>query len=327
MEDHRKNQYSNPVISVLTGIKAHFVKQEVAGTLTDNDRLDGKTVLVDGASSGLGLAIATDVARRGARLIMACRSGIPDKGELVKKRSGSTDVHMLHVDFSDIHSILQLAADVKKMGPIDIYICNAAVVPKESRKTRQGFEEMFMVNYLSKFYFINLLIQNDSFNRASGVPRIVVVSSESHRNPEAFDWEGFGKYKDYKMKTTVELYGYYKLLLTTFVVELSRRLNPGGVQNYSVFTLCPGPVNSNIAREAPAVFRPLMRLIFSMFFKAPDKACVPVIYMAASRDIEGKPLDYLFKMSRKYIDPKALDPENGQFLWEKSEKILSEVAR
>ena len=225
---------------MLTGVKAHFVKQEVAGILTDDDRLDGKTVLVDGASSGLGLAIATDIARRGARLIMACRCGIPEKGEFVKKQSGNNDVHMLHVDFSDTDSILQLAADVKKMGPVDIYICNAAVVPKESRKTRQGLEEMFMVNYLSKFFFVNLLIKNESFRPGSGIPRIIFVSSESHRNPEVYDWEGFGKYKDYKMKTTVELYGYYKLLLTTFVVELSRRLNPDGHVNYSVFSPMPG---------------------------------------------------------------------------------------
>lgn len=311
---------------MFTGVKAHFVKQELAGELLADDRLDGKNVLVDGASSGLGLAIATDCARRGARVIMACRSGIPAKGELVRKRSGNNDVRMLNVDFSDIHSILKLAADVKKMEPIDIYICNAAVVPKESRKTVQGLEEMFMVNYLSKFYFVNLLLKNESFNLTGGIPRIIFISSESHRNPVAFDWEGFGRYKDYKMKTTVELYGYYKLLLTTFVVELSRRLNVNGSTAYSVLSLCPGPVNSNIAREAPAVFKPLMRLIFSLFFKAPDKAAIPVMYLAASKDMNGKPLDYLFKMSRKDIDPKAMDPANGKLLWEKSEKLLADVA-
>ena len=125
------------------------------------------------------------------------------------------------------------------------------------------------------------------------------MSSESHRNPPEFDWEGFGKYKDYGMKTTVELYGYYKLLLTTFVSELSRRLNPNGKTNVSVFSLCPGPVNSNIAREAPAIFMPLMKVIFGIFFKAPSKAALPVIYLATSKDLEGKAFDYLFKMARK----------------------------
>src|SRR5512138_232464 len=110
MKEGNKNQYSNPVVSILTGIMAKFTKQESAGTLKESDRLDGKTVLVDGASSGLGLAMATEVARRGARVIMACRSGIPEKGELVKQRSGNTDVHMLHVDFSDVDSIRQLAS-------------------------------------------------------------------------------------------------------------------------------------------------------------------------------------------------------------------------
>ena len=344
--EKKKNKYSNPVASTLEGIRAQFVKEPPAGVLRDTDRLDGKTVLVDGASSGLGLAIATEVARRGAKVIMACRSGIPEKGELVKKRSGNSDVHMVHVDFSDFNSILHLASSIKH--PLDLYVCNAAIVPASSRKTKQGLEEMFMVNYLSKFYFVNLLLEKGLFrgheeyevrrsggqevigaervpetdNRQPSIPRIIFVSSESHRNPEEFDWEGFGKYKDYGMKTTVELYGYYKLLLTTFVSELSRRLNPNAHTACSVFSLCPGPVNSNIAREAPSVFKPLMKVVFRLFFKSPDKAMLPVIYLATSNDLEGKPFDYLFKMARKPIDEKAADPANGQRLWEMSEQLV-----
>ena len=354
--EKKKNKYKNPVSSTLEGIRAQFVKEPPAGILKETDRLDGKTVLVDGASSGLGLAIATEVARRGAKVIMACRSGIPEKGELVKKRSGNPDVHMLQVDFSDFGSIEALA-DKLTSPPIplplegrgrggwgfDLYICNAAIVPAQSRKTKQGLEEMFMVNYLSKFYFVRLLLekgliksqesggqevrrsQSNNEYRTPNVPRIIFVSSESHRNPPEFDWEGFGKYKDYGMKKTVELYGYYKLLLTTFVAELSRRLNPNQHTNISVFSLCPGPVNSNIAREAPALFQPLMKLVFGIFFKAPSKAALPVIYLAASPDQEGKSFDYLFKMARKPIDEKAADPENGSKLWTLSEQLVEAI--
>ena len=110
--EKKKNKYSNPVTSTLEGIRAQFVKEPPAGILKETDRLDGKTVLIDGASSGLGLAIATEVARRGAKVIMACRSGIPEKGELVKKRSGNHDVRMLHVDFADFRSIEGLVENV-----------------------------------------------------------------------------------------------------------------------------------------------------------------------------------------------------------------------
>ena len=124
------------------------------------------------------------------------------------------------------------------------------------------------------------------------------------------------------MNKTVEYYGYYKLLLTTFTCELSRRLQANGNRPASVFALCPGPINSNIAREAPALLQPLMKLIFAIFFKAPEKAAEPVMYLSVSKDLNGKPYDYLFKMSRKEIDEKAADPANGKKLWELSEGLV-----
>ena len=326
--------------ATFTGIMELLRKPKPDCFLDEDERLDGKTVLIDGASSGLGFAVAVEVARRGAKVIMACRSGIPEKGELVKQLSGNSDIHMLEVDFSDISSILHLASGIRhQYAPIDIYICNAAIVPAQSRKTKDGLEEMFMVNYLSKFMFINLLIENNCFNLsavsdhnpASGIrdwlPRIIIVSSESHRNPEKFDWDGFGKYKEYGMKKTVELYGYYKLMLTTFARELSRKLNPDGKTNISVFSLCPGPINSKIAREAPAIFQPIMRLVFFLFFRSPGKAAAPVIYFATSKETEGKPFDYLFLMNRKEISSLASDPENGKRLWEFSEEMRTMLDR
>jgi len=345
MKQPGQKKYSNPFTATLTGIRDLFRRQVPAGVLKSSDRLDGKTVLVDGSSSGLGFAIALEVARRGARVIMVCRSGIPEMGEKVKKLSGNRDVHMLHVDFSDIKSIRQSVEMLKTQtlsgdgawGGIDILICNAGIVPRRSRKTPQGLEEMFMVNYLSKFIFVNLLLENKCFskpgniakndkseirNPKSDIPRLIFVASESHRNPEKFEWEEFGKYREYGISRSVELYGYYKLLLTTFSVELSRRLNPGGMTNYSVFALCPGPVNSNIAREAPKIFMPLLKAVFWIFFKSPAKAALPVVYLAASGDVLGKTYDYLFLMSRKEVDPKASDPENGKRLWDLSQKFV-----
>ena len=315
-------KYNSPLQATVSGILDLFKKRERVGALTEKDTLQGKKVLITGSSSGLGLATAIQLATLGAEVIMAVRSGIPEKGEEVKRASGSDKVKMLHVDLSDFNSIKNLISAVKlKIGKIDVLICNATVVVSEARKTLTGLDEMFTVNYLSKFVLVNGLLNENCFNTAGSIPRIIFVSSESHRNPTAFEWDTFGEFQAHKMAKTVERYGYYKLLMTTFSQELSRRLNLDKT-NYSVFALCPGPVNSNIAREAPKMVQPVMKLVFKIFFNSPENAAEPVVYLTASKVIEGKPTDYLFLMSRKPVDELASNPENGKRLWGLTEKLL-----
>ncbi len=326
MEEFKQGKYNSPVIAIFTGIRDLLKQKERAGHVREDDRLDNKNVLITGASSGLGYAVAIQLAKKGANLYMACRSGIPEKGEKIKKLTGSDHVRMLPVDLSDLNSITGLVNMIaERKVQFDVVICNAAIVPKESRETKQGLEEMFVVNYLAKYTLVRLLLEQGCihFNR-SEKPRFIFVASESHRNPEGFDWAGFGQYQSYGMGKTVELYGYYKLLLTTFAHELSRRLNINHMPDVSVFALCPGPVNTSIAREAPVLFQPLLKLVFAIFFKSPEKASEPVVYFATSRDVENKAFDYLHLMTRKAIDRKASDPENGKKLWERSEELLKE---
>ena len=324
MTQKTKGKYDSPLAATYKGISDLFKKQERIGVLDPAHRLEGKKVLITGSSSGLGLATAKKLASLGAEVIMAVRSGIPQKGEEVKKASGSELIYMHHVDLSDFDSIRKLVDEIESTyKKIDVLICNAGIVTKEARKTKHDLEEMFSVNYLAKFVLVNLLLEKDCFNTSKGnIPRIIFVSSESHRNPEEFEWDDFGVFKNYSMSKAVERYGYYKLLMTTFSQELSRRLNTNQHTNYSSFALCPGPVNSNIAREAPALFQPLLKVIFKIFFRSPDKASEPVVYLAASKDVEGKADDYLFLMSRKEVDPKASDQQNGKRLWEMTEALL-----
>ena len=318
-----KEKYNSPLAATLTGISDLFRRSKDQVSLDDLPSLEGKKVLITGASSGLGLATSIELARRGAHILMAVRSGIPGKGELVKRKSGSAKVEMIPLDLASISSLSAFVTELKEgYGMPDVIICNAAMVAKQGRPVKEGLDEMFVVNYFAKFLLVNELIKGDYVGQKdSQRPRIIFVASESHRNPDHFEWDRFGKFEPYGIKESVAMYGYYKLLLLTMANELSRRLNPGPELACSVFGLCPGPVNSNIAREAPRVFQPLLKLVFGIFFRSPKKACRPVVYLAASDAMEGLSGQYMFLMQHKDMDEKAVDPENGKRLWELSEKL------
>lgn len=251
---------------------------------------------------------------------MACRSGIPEAGEQIRKASGSEQVEMLKIDLSSIESIHAFIAEVKARNlRFDVAVFNAAMVSSGSQKTANGFDQMFMVNYLSKFILVNGLIAIGAFKK--GESRLIFVNSESHRTNQDIDFDQLGVYEEYNMGKVIALYGYYKLLLNVFATELSRRQNHPEF-HYGIFALCPGPVNSNIAREAPKVFLPLLKVIFGIFFSSPSKAAAPVMYLACAPNLAGKTDIYLHLMSQKDMDPKALDAENGRKLWEKSEELV-----
>jgi NAD(P)-dependent dehydrogenase (short-subunit alcohol dehydrogenase family) len=325
-------KYKNPFMATINGIAELFKKYPKVDPLKDFERIDGKTCLVTGANSGLGFAIAVHLAKRGGHVIMACRSGIPEAGEKVKELSGSDKVEMMKIDLSDIDSIHAFCDEIKKKGvKIDIAISNAAVVPGGSRKTPQGFEQMFMVNYLAKFILFNRLLKdgvipNQAFgqNKKDGDrPRIIFVASESHRSGDDLNFEKLGVYEDFSMGKVVDLYGYYKMALITFARELNRRLNPDGKVDVAVHTLCPGPVNSNIAREAPTWAKPLVNVTFSLFFTDPVKAAEPVIYLAVSKDLNNKTDKYMHLMSLKEPDERTGDESSGRRLWERSSELIT----
>ncbi len=318
-----KGKYDSPFKATLKGITDLYGRKSYGVKIPETIDLCGKTVMITGASSGLGYATAKRIALAGAKLILAVRSGIPEKGEEIKIATENKDIHMYHVDLLDFTSIGAFLKNLENDGVrIDMLISNAAMVPLKSRKTPQGMEEMFMVNYLAPFYLINQLINRNIIHGKKS--KIIIVSSESHRNPKAFEWEKFGKYYSHGMKETVARYGYFKLLLTTFANELSRRTN-GQQLEIPIRILCPGPINSNIAREAPGWLQPILKVVFSLFFRSPEKASDPILYFVSEPNHENKPIDYLFLMQPKTMDDKATDETNGRKLWELSETLIRQL--
>ncbi|TFH26167.1 MAG: SDR family NAD(P)-dependent oxidoreductase [Bacteroidia bacterium] len=322
-----EGRFTNPVVASLAGIKDFFTRQQLASRLTEADRADGKTVMITGANSGLGFALAVNFARRGAKVIMACRSQIPEAGEKVKKLSGSQDVEMRYVDLSKIGTIHEFVQSFVRDGiTIDICILNAAVALPGPRKTESGQDEFFQVNYLANVTLTLLLIKHSilELKMESPLSRLIFISSDSHQGATYIDYDEFGRYFEYGVSKAISNYSYFKLVLNTYATELSRRVNSGQVR-LSIHAICPGPVHSNIVKEAPWLLRMILNGIFWIVFRSPAKAALPVVYMALSPDYEGSTNEYLHMFNPKKMDPKVYEPAEGLKLWDRSTRLLKDI--
>ena len=322
-----EGRFKNPVVASLAGVKDFFAKQELESRYSEKDRADGQTVLVTGANSGLGFALAVAFARRGAHVIMAGRSKIPEAGEKVKKLSGSQRVEMRFLDLSKIESIHHFVAGLEDEGiRIDICILNAATALPGARKTESGQDEMFLVNYLSNVILTRLMINKEVIPIKSAAPlsRMIFISSDSHQGSSYIDYNEFGRYFDYGVSKGISNYSYFKLVLNTYATELSRRINEEACR-LSIHVICPGPVHSNIVKEAPWMLRMILKGIFWVIFKSPARAARPVVYMALSPDYEGTSNEYLHMFNPKKMDPKVYEAGEGEKLWSRSMELLKTI--
>jgi len=322
-----EGRFTNPVIASLAGVKDFFAKQQLASRFSDKDRADGKTVLITGANSGLGFARAIEFAKRGARVIMAGRSKIPEAGNQVKKLSGSENVEMRYLDLSKIETIHLFVQALTNQGiEVDICVLNAATALPGSRKTDSGQDEMFLVNYLSNVILTQALLSKSVIRMkdASHVSKMIFISSDSHQGATYIDYDEFGRYFTYGVSKGISNYSYFKLVLNTYATELSRRINKDGVK-LSINVICPGPVASNIVKEAPWLLRMTLKGIFWIVFKSPSKAARPVVYMALSPDYEGTSNEYLHMFNPKKMDPKVYESGEGEKLWTQSMDLLKSI--
>ena len=304
--------------------------QATVDPVPDDLRIDGKVCLVTGANSGLGKAVATDLARRGGTVLMACRGGHPDAGEDVKRASGSEYVRMLKVDLADLASVHRFCDELRGAVPeVDIAVLNAGLMPRRPSRSTQGYELMFAVHFLANRVLVDRLLADGVIQPSDTpdhAPRVVVVSSEAHRAADAIDFDCLGAFTPYRFSDGLKFYGLSKLVQCTYVHELSRRLNPQGSVRVAVHALCPGPINSAIAREAPLSLKPLLTPVMKVFFASPERAAAPVIYLCCSAAAGQRTGIYLHMMREKELAAEARDPDNGARLWAQSEALASRDA-
>jgi len=313
--------HGNPITATLAGVVDQMRQRNRAELemLGPGVRLEGRRYLVTGANSGLGAAVTRDLAGRGAAVVMACRSGIPEAGEAIARDASSSAVTMRRVDLSDFAEIHRLCDGLLEDDvTLDGVICNAGLMPSEDRPTRQGFELMFGVNFMANVVLLGRLM-HDGRLRASTPdrkPRVVVVASEAHRSAEPIDWDTFGQYREYGTVDGMKWYGHSKLASVTYTAELARR-HP----ELMVSAICPGAVASNMAREAPAAIKPALDWVMSRAFASPAHAAEPVVYLAGADEIEGETGTYLHMRRRRDPVEHALDPQNGAELWARSHAL------
>jgi retinol dehydrogenase 12 len=211
----------------------------------------GRTFLVTGANTGIGLATATDLARRGGRVYLACRSAQKGAAAVaqIAADTGSDEVRFLRLDLADLASVSNCARSFLALEePLHVLINNAGVGGTPGR-TKDGFELVFGVNHLGHFALTMGLLDCLTASHA----RVVNVASDAHYQAKGIDFDRLQRRT--RGITGMSEYAVSKLCNVLFTEELARRLDGTGVTSYA---LHPGVVASDIWRRVPGLVRPLV---------------------------------------------------------------------
>jgi NAD(P)-dependent dehydrogenase (short-subunit alcohol dehydrogenase family) len=275
-----------------------------------------KTILVTGATSGIGLEASVQLAVQGHRVVMVGRDEAKTRAcvEQVKQRSSSNTVEFLLCDFASQASIRALAEAYRaRYERLDVLVNNAGTVFNAYGKTADGIEQTFAVNHLGYFLLTNLLLE---LVVKSAPSRIVVVASTVHyRGTMDLDDLGFEKDGYFIMKA----YGRSKLGNVMMTRSLAKRLEGKGV---TVNALHPGGVATNIYSGAPWWIQPVIALMRPLLFITPEQGAQTITYLATSPEVEGKTGLYFEKNTPRPCAKLATDDALAEKLWAKSAELV-----
>jgi retinol dehydrogenase 12 len=273
--------------------------------------MEGKVCVVTGATSGIGKAAATALARLGATVVLVGR----DRGRIEATAAdiGSVSAAPPQTQIADLASMEQvrgLAERLAGLERIDVLINNAGLMVRERRITPDGFEHVFAVNHLAPFLLTNLVLPKLT---ASAPARVVTVASDAHSvarldldDPNLeHGWESWRSYANSKLANIL------------FTSELARRLDGTGVTANCAH---PGMVRTGFGRDA----RPLMKIAITIgraFMLSPARGADTVVYLASSPDVAAQTGGYYVKRQPREPSAAARDDAAARKLWEISEKM------
>jgi retinol dehydrogenase-14 len=276
----------------------------------------GRTVVITGASGGIGLEAAVAIARMGARVALVARPGqkATRAFEEVRARSQSTDVDLHACDLSSLMDVRRLAGEIRERYPkVSVLINNAGTVNQTRRITADGFELTFAVNHLSHFVLTTLLLDR---LMASAPSRVIHVSSAAHRGGD-LDFDNL--HYEHGGFSILKSYSRLKLANVLFSNELARRLNGSGVTSNSVH---PGGVVTNIWNRTPWWVQPIL-VVARPFMLSAEEGAARVVMVATSSEVEGHTGGYYERNKLAETSPDGSDRKLAMRLWEASEAMTS----
>ncbi|ROT67296.1 hypothetical protein C7M84_014621 [Penaeus vannamei] len=268
-----------------------------SGRCRSTRQMKGKTVIVTGGSSGIGLSTAEDLARRGARVILACRNAAKASqvAHGIRERTGNADVQVRVLDTSDLDSIN-----------------NAGVGIPQRRLTKQGFELTMATNHYGHFLLTNLLLD---VLKASAPSRVVTVSSLVHKNCSKADFEDLNF--DKSPYSSFRAYALSKLCNVLFTKEIARKLQGTGVV---ANCLHPGVVATEILNKENTWMGALLTFLIGLIGKTRDDGAQTSIYLAVAEEAQHISGKYFVDCKESPCCKLAEDEGLAKKLWEVSER-------
>jgi retinol dehydrogenase-12 len=279
--------------------------------------MEGKRVMVTGATDGIGKETARGLARLGAHVIVVGRN--PDKITATVKElqaePGATKIDGLQADFTSLKQVRQLAATFQeRYDRLDVLVNNAGAVFSRRGQTQDGFERTFGVNHLAPFLLTNLLLDTlTDTAQQTGEARIVNVSSAAHRIGKL----NFDDLQNRQRYSGWLVYGQSKLANLLFTYELARRVAGTGI---TVNALHPGGVASSFGRNQPGLLTKLLGFVLRFGLTSAQGAQTS-IYLASSPEVAGITGQYFIDSKPAQSSPASHDAAVAERLWHLSNAL------
>jgi NAD(P)-dependent dehydrogenase (short-subunit alcohol dehydrogenase family) len=280
--------------------------------------MQGKVVVITGATSGIGEVAARRLADMGARIVLVARDRARGEASLARLGRGvKSNPHSIHYgDISRISEMTRLASEIAAAEPrIDVLINNAGAVFGAHHVTEDRLELTFALNHMAYFVLTNGLRER---LMAAAPARVINTASSAHRG-RRLDFDDLQSRKAY---SAINAYGRSKLCNILFTRELSRRWAGSGV---TANCLHPGFVATRFG-DGSGGWHARVFSVAKVFAISPEKGAETMVYLASSRDVADVSGEYFYKCRPATPSAEALDDGAAARLWIESAK-LAEIER
>ncbi|SFN98239.1 SDR family oxidoreductase [Proteiniclasticum ruminis] len=271
--------------------------------------MEKKIALVTGANSGMGMASARMLARKGYFVLMLVRSekrGNEAFNMLNEEQPGC--FQLILCDLSDLQSVRRAAASIgETYEKIDVMLNNAGVITTQRELTKEGLEMQFGVNHVGHFLLTMLLLQK--LQKGS---RIIQVASGAHKWGDIY-FEDLSLEKSFR---PFKAYGQSKLANVLFAKELSKKLTPYGI---AVNSCHPGAVATNMGVNRETGFGRGITKLLKPFFRSPEDGAATAVYLATDPSVEGITGEYFYNGKSAKVSTKARNEELSRKLFQWTE--------